>query len=186
MPTLHPRSRAWIRSTASMQVVTLLCIPLALGWSMGCSDERTRTKENSSTCGAPLAPEAWPRSGYYASFEAVGEYFHVWITSPQGIAWIEEWLAGNPHAEPLGTPGGPIELDPTFNPGYSYRLAPGEVSFGEMWIEVCDARPCYVEEDPEAWYSNPGAWCPWAATVQAVWDCSNGTGSTCGSPVFRK
>ncbi len=167
-PGRNPRNRPFLIAASACCLFLLL--------ATACPDR--------DLCGIRRTPEAWPVGGYYALFEAAGEYFYVWIRSVEGIARIEEWLAGNPQAEPPGIPGGPIELDPTFNPGYSYRLQPDSVSFGEMWIEVCDARPCYVEEDPEGWYANPNTWCPWAARVQVLWDCSNGTGSSCGAPVF--
>lgn len=76
------------------------------------------------------------------------------------------------------------ELDAGFNPGYSYRLTPGEVTFAENWIELCDATPCYVELDPETWFANPTLWCPWSAVVLRVWDCTGGDGNSCGAPVF--
>jgi len=158
----------------SMLALAVTCFVLVLLWPVGCRQE----------CGTRGSPGEWPASGYYALFEAVGEYFHAWIDSVEGIARIEDWLAGDPRADQLGIPGGPIELESKFNPGYSYRLKPDAVSFGEVWIEVCDAAPCYVEKDPDGWFENPNTWCPWAARVQIVWDCSNGTGSSCGSPVF--
>ncbi|MFC1890294.1 hypothetical protein ACFL4G_11120 [Thermodesulfobacteriota bacterium] len=135
-------------------------------------------------CGALNTPEVWPQSGYYGRFVAVDEYFHVWIDSPGGIAHIDEWLAGTPSAETLGIPGAPIELDGAFNPGYSYRLEPESVEFGEVWMEVCDGTPCYVEADPAGWFANPTTWCPWGAFVHILWDCTGSDGLSCGEPVF--
>ncbi len=136
-------------------------------------------------CGSAKPVSAWPRSGFYLEMEGVGQVFHVWVTSEAGTASVRAWLAGSPRTTRLGIPGAPIELDPTFNPGYSYRLKPGDVVFAEIWIELCDASPCFVEKDAAAWLKNPGTWCPWAAQVRKVWDCAGGDGTTCGEPVFQ-
>ncbi len=98
---------------------------------------------------------------------------------------MSKWLAGDPANSNIGVPGGPIELDSTFNPGYSYRMIPDNVSFGDEWMELCDAAPCYIEDDPSAWNNNPNTWCPWAAQIRVVWDCSNQNDSDCGYPVYK-
>ena len=116
--------------------------------------------------------------------EAVGEVFRVWVTSPAGTQHVRQWLASGPSVEALGIPGGPIELDGTFNPGFSFRLQPGEVAFAEVWIELCDGTPCGVQGHAAEWAVSPGTWCPWAARVRAVWDCIGGDGRSCGAAVF--
>ncbi len=136
-------------------------------------------------CGSSVPVAAWPKSGYYLEMTAVGQVFHVWVTSEAGIARVAAWLAGAPRTAPLGIPGAPIELDPAFNPGFSYRLKPGEVTFADAWIEVCDAAPCFVEKNAAAWVTTPGSWCPWAAKVRKVWDCSGADGTSCGTALFQ-
>ena len=116
--------------------------------------------------------------------EAAGEVFHVWVTSAEGTARVASWLAGDPVPETLGVPGAPIELDATFNPGYTYRLTPNLVTFAPAWIELCDAAPCYVEGDPARWRAEVGTWCPWSARVRKVWLCEGGSGFSCGEPLF--
>ncbi|MGV8039156.1 MAG: right-handed parallel beta-helix repeat-containing protein [Thermoanaerobaculaceae bacterium] len=135
-------------------------------------------------CGGPLPMPAWPTSGYLLEMEAVGEVFRVWVTSAAGVQHVQTWLAAGPAVETLGIPGAPIELDGTFNPGYGYRLRPGEVAFGENWIELCDGTPCGVQDHAAEWVANPSMWCPWAARIRSVWSCSGGTGGSCGAPVF--
>ncbi len=135
-------------------------------------------------CGDPVIITQWPTSGYFLRMWAAGEQFHLWVTSPSAITHIETWLASNPVPGDLGIPGGPIQLKNKYNPGYSYRMLPGAVSFAENWIELCDATPCYVEGDYAAWFVNPNAWCPWSAVVAKVWLCDGGDGTSCGSEVF--
>lgn len=135
-------------------------------------------------CGNALPMPSWPTAGYLLELEATGEVFHVWVTSATGVQHVQQWLAFDPRVETLGIPGAPIELDGTFNPGYAYRLKPGEVTFAGSWIELCDGTPCSVQEHAAEWVTNPATWCPWLARVRTVWSCTGGTGDTCGAPVF--
>lgn len=135
-------------------------------------------------CGGLPPMPAWPTSGYLLEMEAAGEAFRVWVTSAAGVRHLQQWLAAGPDAATLGIPGAPIELDGTFNPGYRYRMKPGEVAFADAWIELCDGLPCAVQADAVRWVVNPRVWCPWLARVRAVWSCAGGTGSSCGAPVF--
>ncbi len=135
------------------------------------------------SCGQLKQPKAWPASGYYLELSSNKDmFFHIWVTSANGIAHIEKWLASNPTNENLGIPGAPIELVSTTNPGYSYRMVPSEVRFGQMWIEACDGNPCYIEDNARAW--NNKLWCPWNARPVRVWRCDGKTENSCGDPVF--
>jgi hypothetical protein len=120
-------------------------------------------------CGALIRVEKMPSSGYLAQFRDGNEYAHVWVTSTAGIVRIEEFLTGQ--RSWLGVPGGPIELNGEYNPGYSYRMIPDKIHFGEFWVDVCDAPPCYVEKNAAAWVQRPKTWCPWAFQVEEIWDC---------------
>jgi hypothetical protein len=101
----------------------------------------------------------------------------VWVDNPDTVDYVDGWLL-KPDV-PIGIPGGPTELDGTFNPGYSYRLVPSEVTFAEVWTEVCDAAPCYIEADAQAWFDNPNQWCPWGFQLDTIHDCRGGDGSSC-------
>lgn len=144
-----------------------------------------RVRRHLERTGGGLLPlPAWPTSGYLLEMEAAGEVFRVWVTSTVGVQHLQQWLAAEPAVETLGIPGAPIELDGTFNPGYSYRMTPGEVSFGEAWVELCDGAPSHVQDRATEWVGNPSTWCPWDARIRAVWSCFGGTGESCGAPVF--
>jgi hypothetical protein len=145
--------------------------------SGGSGDSTTEGSTGVAACGEPHELADWPSSGFVAAFTAAGEHGHVWIDNEAANAYVVSWLL-EPDV-PFGIPGGPIELDGTYNPGYSYRLDPAQVSIAEIWTEVCDAAPCYIEADPEAWFGNPGDWCPWGFTVETIYDCRGGDGQSC-------
>lgn len=55
-----------------------------------------------------------------------------------------------------------------YNPGWSFHLDPGSISFFELSMEVCDAATRYVEEhlDEVGGAFLPGnRWCPWSSRL---------------------
>ncbi|MFN2388618.1 MAG: hypothetical protein ABR575_03290 [Actinomycetota bacterium] len=53
-----------------------------------------------------------------------------------------------------------------YNPAWSYTVGPSSIFVGEVFVEVCDASPEYVEENRREWLGEQ--WCPWSSNVQAV------------------
>jgi hypothetical protein len=50
-----------------------------------------------------------------------------------------------------------------YNPAWSYTMGPRSILLGEVWIEVCDGSPRYVERHLNAWAGE--MWCPWSSYV---------------------
>ena len=139
------------------------------------ADDGTNTDTGTGMCGQAGDLGEWPTSGFVIQFETAGERAHVWVDSQAGIEHVAGWLDNT--EESLGIPGGPIELNGTYNPGYTYRLQPDAVAFGDVWIELCDAAPCYIESfGPAEWMESPGTWCPWGFAALEVWDCRDQQG----------
>ncbi len=131
---------------------------------------------DSPSCGGYTRLTQWPSDGVLIHFVAAGNHAHVYITNTEAINHVQAWLSNQ--SSNLGIPGGPIEPNNLYNPGYSYRLQPDKVRFRDMWAEVCDATPCYIESDSSAWFSSPTTWCPWSFHAVEIWECS---GSGCSS-----
>jgi SH3-like domain-containing protein len=55
-----------------------------------------------------------------------------------------------------------------FNSPWSWHLDPATVILGESFIELCDARPSYVETHLVEWLGQ--RYCPWGARVNAAYD----------------
>jgi hypothetical protein len=51
--------------------------------------------------------------------------------------------------------------DGGFNPGYSWHITPGTVSFADQTIELCDGRPSDVEANVDYWVDTVKQYCPW-------------------------
>ena len=50
-----------------------------------------------------------------------------------------------------------------YNPDWSFHLGPGSIVLGEVFTEVCDASPYYVQRHRRAWAGK--RWCPWSSYV---------------------
>ena len=50
-----------------------------------------------------------------------------------------------------------------YNPDWSYVMGPRSIVLGEVFTEVCDAAPEYVEEHRREWLKH--RWCPWSSYV---------------------
>lgn len=50
-----------------------------------------------------------------------------------------------------------------YNRDWSYTMGPGSIVLGEVFVEVCDAAPGYVERHKRQWLGE--RWCPWSSYV---------------------
>ncbi|MDQ3940308.1 MAG: hypothetical protein M3238_03040 [Actinomycetota bacterium] len=50
-----------------------------------------------------------------------------------------------------------------YNPDWSYVMGSRSIVLGEVFIEVCDASPGYVERHRDQWMGE--RWCPWSSYV---------------------
>ena len=53
-----------------------------------------------------------------------------------------------------------------YNPDWSYVMDPRSIVLGEVFTEVCDAAPQYVENHKRQWKGE--RWCPWSSYVERV------------------
>jgi hypothetical protein len=141
------------------------------------NDGQEAGDDASLACGEFHPLTEWPSSGYVLAYRAAVQHAHVWVNSVEGIQHVTSWLAN--HVGPIGIPGGPIELNNQYNPGYSYRLVPEQITFGAESISLCDATPCYVEDDPAGWLANPTSWCPGGFQLDLVYDCRTTSSGPC-------
>lgn len=53
-----------------------------------------------------------------------------------------------------------------YNREWSYTMGPGSIVLGEVFVEVCDASPRYVERHRKQWLGE--RWCPWSSYVSKI------------------
>jgi len=105
------------------------------------------------------------RGGVLATFKTAGERFRVWVTNPQTMWDLQQLQRGESTAS---IPNGRILRGPgkaRHNAPYSWHLDPEDISMADMTIEVCDARPSYVEENVGEFVDNVGRYCAWNARL---------------------
>ncbi len=55
---------------------------------------------------------------------------------------------------------------PSFNPEWRISMGPNSILLGEVFIEVCDGSPYYVQKHRDDWLGE--RWCPWSSYVKRV------------------
>jgi hypothetical protein len=120
----------------------------------------------------PTAPPPTPAlpGGVLATFEAVGETFHVWVTNPDTIAQLLALQAGESTAS---IPNGRILAGPGLgehNAPWSWHLDPEDIDMADFSIELCDGAPSYVEENLSEYTDVIQRYCPWGAELKALDD----------------
>ena len=108
--------------------------------------------------------------GILATFDVDGEQFRVWVTNPTTIQQIFDLQAGTSMAN---IPNGIIHYGSgqgNHNAPWSWYLDPEQIEMADMTIEVCDARPSYVEEEVKYFVDVVGRYCPWGATLVSIED----------------
>ncbi len=112
--------------------------------------------------------------GIIAIFDVAGERFRVWVTNPQTIQQIRDLQAGQSTAN---IPVGRVLRGPgagEHNAPWSWHLDPEDISMADITIEVCDARPSYVEENVDEFVDNVQRYCPWGAVLVDVVEVGEG------------
>ncbi len=115
----------------------------------------------------PICSLAGRTGGAFITFRIVDETLMVWSTND---AFIDEARA---HLD-AGTARIPMFQDlldgRDGDPQWTWHPDPMDVSFADFAIEVCDAKPSFVEAAKDYWLGTVGQYCPWSAVVTAVDD----------------
>ena len=110
-----------------------------------------------------------------APFE-IGEYFTIGFTSRPRAKFVVYVNRADDvaamRAEAVADPGdkqivsGIVRRRRPYNPDWNFTMGPGSIVLGDMFIEVCDASPYYVQRHRSEWLGN--RWCPWSSYVEKV------------------
>lgn len=93
------------------------------------------------------------------------EWFIVKMTNPATIQQALDDLNGT---RSLIVSGIVNSGNKEFNSPWSWHLDPATIVLGPLFIELCNARPSYVEAHLAEWLGRQ--YCPWNARVNAVYD----------------
>jgi hypothetical protein len=115
------------------------------------------------------------RSDYGAPFD-IGEFFTLGFTSrphidfvtyvntPEEVAQMRVEVEAS--AEDKQIVSGIVRWGRRYNPDWNFTMAPGSIVLGDVFIEVCDGSPFYVQRHRKEWLGQ--RWCPWSSYVEKV------------------
>ena len=89
--------------------------------------------------------------------------FVIWVREDRPIRQLRADLTQP--LEQRRIVSGIVRREKPYNPNWSYTMGPGSIVLGEVFIEVCDANPQYVEDNRQAWMGE--RWCPWSSYVES-------------------
>lgn len=112
-----------------------------------------------------LPPPTDVRYFQYVMIDDRNEWFIVKMTDPTTIQQALDDLSG---ARRLIVSGIVNSGNGGFNSPWSWHLDPATIILSEAFIELCDARPSYVEAHLAEQLGQ--RYCPWGARVNAVYD----------------
>jgi len=112
---------------------------------------------------------------YAAPFD-IGEYFTLGFTSRPNIAFVvyvntpDEVAQMRAEAETDDADkqivSGIVRRGQPYNPDWNFTMGPGSIVLGDIFIEVCDGSPFYVQRHRGEWLGE--RWCPWSSYVEKV------------------
>lgn len=95
--------------------------------------------------------------------ECVRDPFVVYVNTPAEVAQMETEAAAE---EKTLIVSGLVRRSKPYNPNWKITMGPGSILLGEVFIEVCDGSPHYVQRHRSEWFGE--RWCPWSSFVEKV------------------
>ena len=89
--------------------------------------------------------------------------FVVYVNTPDEVAQMEAEAVS---AEKTLIVSGIVRRARPYNRNWRFSMGPGSIVLGEVFIEVCDGSPRYVQRHRSEWVGE--RWCPWSSYVEKV------------------
>ena len=89
--------------------------------------------------------------------------FIVYVNTPDEVAQMEAEAAKDSEKQIVS---GIVRRGRPYNRDWKFSMAPGSIVLGDVFIEVCDGSPYYVQRHRTEWYGE--RWCPWSSYVEKV------------------
>jgi hypothetical protein len=137
-------SRARFGARRVVGIVTAVCAAVSVG---------------PATAGAGAAQGG---AFFTLGFRGSGQTFVVLVRERQAIRGLRADLS-KPRRE-RRIVSGIVRRGRPYNQPWSYAMGPRSIVLGQVFIEVCDASPTYVESRRADWLGR--RWCPWSSYVK--------------------
>lgn len=90
--------------------------------------------------------------------------FVVYVNTPAEVAQMEAEVVAAPEDKQIVS--GIVRRGKGYNPDWNFTMGPGSIVLGDVFIEVCDGSPYYVQRNRSEWLGQ--RWCPWSSYVEKV------------------
>lgn len=90
--------------------------------------------------------------------------FVVYVDTPDEVAQMEAQAAASPEDKQIVS--GIVRRGKRYNRDWNFTMGPASIVLGDMFIEVCDGSPYYVQRNRSDWLGE--RWCPWSSYVEKV------------------
>lgn len=94
-------------------------------------------------------------------FDGSEDTFVIYVHQAKPIRHLREDLT-RPQEE-RRIVSGIVRREMPYNDPWSYSMGSGSIILADVWMEVCDANPRYVERHRKEWMGK--RWCPWSSYV---------------------
>lgn len=131
--------------------------------------------------GDPVGPGkylaiAHTTAGEFAAPFDIGEFFTlgftsrpnidfvVYVNTPGEVAQMRAEAAASPEDKRIVS--GIVRRGQRYNREWNFTMGPASIVLGDVFIEVCDGNPYYVQRHRDEWLGE--RWCPWSSYVEKV------------------
>ncbi len=90
--------------------------------------------------------------------------FIVYVNTPGEVAQMRAEVAASQDDKQIVS--GIVRRGKSYNPDWNFTMGPGSIVLGDVFIEVCDGSPYYVQRHRSEWLGQ--RWCPWSSYVEKV------------------
>lgn len=98
---------------------------------------------------------------FTVGFDGRDDSFTIFVREEKSIRQLRADL--NKAQDERRIVSGIVSAPGNYNPAWSYTMGPGSIVLGDVFVEVCDASPRYVENHRRQWMGE--RWCPWSSYV---------------------
>lgn len=106
--------------------------------------------------------DEFEKGAYFTlGFDQSTDSFTIWVRERKPIRQLRADL--NKAQDERRIVSGIVSGPGNYNPDWSFSMGPGSIVLGDVFVEVCDASPRYVEDHRRQWMGE--RWCPWSGFV---------------------
>lgn len=131
------------------------------GWTWLSSEHAGRFEARFRTSSGRFVDRFQKGAFFTLAFDNSAHTFVIWVREMGPIRGLRNDL-DKPQDE-RRIVSGIVSRAKAYNPDWSYTMGPASIVLGDVFMEVCDANPTYVENHRRAWMGE--RWCPWSSYV---------------------